>query len=233
MLNKEKISKECSGNLTTFFLLLAILVLAFCKRGETATKNNNQPEKVLNSSGVTQKHSELTNQIVEIKKDGYYIDNKPFTMEEIAKKGVEWSKVRGKWTLLLAYDSIQYKRIDEVRETLANAGVYSITQSTAGSDEIVYPPGDVSEFAKFSQGDFEVWINQLINSPDIRFLTGHQPITFGFIVDKEGKVKDAHIIKGTDSPEKNAALEKILNQIPDWEPAMRGNEKVSVYYWMH
>ncbi len=233
MLNKSKISKECNRNLTTFFLLLAILALAFCKRGVTATKNNNQPEKVLNSSGITQKHSGLTNQIVEIKKNGYYIDNKPFTMEEIAKKGIEWSKVRGKWTLLLAYDSIPYKRIDEVRETLANAGVYSITQSTPGSDEIVFPAGDVSVFAKFSQGDFEVWINELMISPDIRSLTGQQQITFGFIIDKEGKVKDAHIIKGTDSPQKNADLEKILNQIPDWEPAIRGNEKVSVYYWMH
>ena len=212
--------------------MLAILVLAFCKRGETATKNNNQPEKVINSSGVTQKHSELTNQIVEIKKDGYYIDNKPFTMEEIAKKGVEWSKVRGKWTLLLADDSIQYKHIDNVRETLANAGVYSIAQSTVGTNEIVYPAGDVSEFAKFSQGDFEVWFNKLINSPENRSILSNQRFTFIFIIDKKGKVKDAHIIKGTGYPEKDAVLEKILTQIPDWEPAIKLNEKVSVYYWM-
>jgi hypothetical protein len=192
-----------------------------------------QTEKVIVSTEISKKPIDLTDQIVEIKTDGNYIDNKLCSMDEIAKKGYEWSKVRSKWTLLLAYDSIPYKRIDEVRETLANAGVYFITQSTVGSDEIVYPAGDVSKFAKFSQGDFEVWFNKLMNSLEVRSITGQQHISFGFIINKEGKVKDAHIIKGTDSPEKNAALEKILNQIPDWEPAIKGDEKVSVYYWMH
>ena len=233
MLNKAKISKEWSLKLINFLLILAILMMAFCKRGEKVTKMENQTEKVIASTEITQKPIDLTNQIVEIKTDGNYIDNKLFSMEEIAKKGYEWSKVRGKWTLLLADDSIPYKRIDEVRETLANAGVYFITQSTVGSDEIVYPAGDVSKFAKFSQGDFEVWFNKLMNSLEVRSITGQHHLSFGFIIDKKGKVKDAHIIKGTDSPEIDAAWEKILNQIPDWEPAMRGNERVSVYYWMH
>ena len=92
--------------------------------------------------------------------------------------------------------------------------------------------GDVSEFAKFSQGDFEVWFNKLINSPENRSILSNQRFTFIFIIDKKGKVKDAHIIKGTGSPEKDAVLEKILTQIPDWEPAIKLNEKVSVYYWM-
>ena len=245
MINKSKTSKSWCWKVATFLPLLAILMMAFCKRGENVTEKKNlqekvtssfditqkQKEKVTSSSGITKKQSELTNQIIEIKPDGNYIDNRLCSLEEITKKGQRWMK-SGKFTLLLIDESIPYKRIDEVRETLANAGVYFITQSTAGSDEIVYFCGDVSKVAKFSQGDFEVWFNKLLNSPEVRSIKGQQHITFGFIIDREGKVKDAHIIKGTDSPKKDAALEKILNQIPDWEPAMRFNERVSVYYWM-
>jgi hypothetical protein len=233
MVKKSNYIKKWYWKLGFILPLLAFFMMTYCRRGEKVTEMKKQTEKVIVSTEISKKPIDLTDQIVEIKTDGNYIDNKLCSMDEIAKKGYEWSKVRSKWTLLLAYDSIPYKRIDEVRETLANAGVYFITQSTVGSDEIVYPAGDVSKFAKFSQGDFEVWFNKLMNSLEVRSITGQQHISFGFIINKEGKVKDAHIIKGTDSPEKNAALEKILNQIPDWEPAIKVNEKVSVYYWMH
>jgi hypothetical protein len=233
MLKKSENIKKWYWKLGFILTLTAFLILTSCKRGEKVPGMKEQTEKVIVSTEISKKPIDLTTQIVEIKTDGNYIDNKLSSLEEIALKGQEWSKVRGKWTLLLADDSIPYKRIDEIREILANAGVYFITQSTVGSNEIVYPAGDVSKFAKFSQGDFEAWFNKLMNSPEFISIKGQQHITFGFIIDRDGKVKDAHIIKGTYSLEKDTALEKILTQIPDWEPAMKGDEKVSVYYWMH
>jgi biopolymer transport protein ExbD len=228
----------------TFLPLLALLLMAFCKRGENATQKENlqekittsfdttQKQKAATSLAITQKQSELTNQIITIKTDGNYIDNKLCSLEEITKKGQGWMK-SGKYTLLLIDKSIPYKRIDEVRETLSNAKVYLITQSTVGSDEIVFFCGDVNKFAKFSKGELNDWISsQLNNYPEFKSKTRQYRITYTFIVGKDGKVRDAHIIKGTEYPEVNAAWEKILNQIPNWEPAMRGNEKVSVYYWM-
>jgi len=230
MMNKSKTSKSWCWKVATFLPLLAILMMAFCRRGENVSEKKNLPEKVIAPSVVIQKHYEQFKQKIEIKKDGNYIDNKLCTLEEIAKKGQGWYKAGNDWIFLLIDESIPLSRVDEVREALIHD--YGIIQTTVNSDDLVYFCGDVSEFAKFSQGDFEVWINQLRNSPEVRSIIGQYHITYGFIIDNKGKVKDAHIIKGTDSPEKNAAWEKILNQIPDWEPAMRGNERVSVYYHM-
>ena len=73
-------------------------------------------------------------------------------------------------------------------------------------------------------------MNQLNNYPEIKSKIRKYKITYGFIIDKDGKVRDAHIIKKCEYPEVNAAYEKILSQIPDWEPAKRGGANVSVYY---
>jgi outer membrane biosynthesis protein TonB len=84
--------------------------------------------------------------------------------------------------------------------------------------------------AKFKQGNFNDWISsQLNNYPEVKSKARKYTITYSFIIGKNGKVRDGHVIKGTDYPEINAAYEKILTQIPDWEPAKRGGESVSVY----
>ncbi|HEY5590900.1 MAG TPA: M56 family metallopeptidase [Paludibacter sp.] len=231
MMNKSKTSKAWCWKVATFLPLLALLLMAFGKRGEIVPEKSNLPEKIIAQSEIVQKQNELTNQIIEIKKDGNYIDNKLSSLEEIAKKGQEWMKAGNKWTLLLIDESIPLKRIDDVRETLANAKVYLVTQSTVGSDDIVYFMGDVPQSAKFTQGKFNDWMNsQLNNYPDIKSKFKEYKISYSFIVDKNGKTRDGHVNKGSDYPEVNAVYEKILTQIPDWEPAMRGRAKVSVYF---
>jgi hypothetical protein len=230
MMNKSKTSKAWCWKVATFLPLLALLLMAFGKRGESVPEKSSLSEKAFAPSVIVQKQNELTNQIIEIKKDGNYIANKLCSLEEIAKKGQEWMKAGNKWTLLLIEESIPFNRIDEVRETLANAKVYFVTQATVGSDDIVYFMGDVSESAKFTQGKFNDWIsNQLNNYPEVKSKTRKYTISFSFIIGKNGKVRDGHIIKGSDYPEINAAYEKILTQIPDWEPAKRGGESVSIY----
>lgn len=230
MMNKSKTNKAWCWKVATFLPLLALLLMAFGKRGENVPEKINLPEKVFAPSGIIQKQNELTSQIIEIKKDGNYIDNKMCSLVEIAKKGQEWMKVGNKWTLLLIDESIPLNRIDEVRETLANAKVYLVTQSTVNSDDIVYFMGDVSQSAKFTQGKFNDWMNsQLNNYPDIKSKFKEYKISYSFIVDKNGKTRDGHVTKGSDYPEVNAVYEKILTQIPDWEPARRLGAKVSVY----
>jgi beta-lactamase regulating signal transducer with metallopeptidase domain len=249
MMNRSKTSKAWCWKVTTFIPLLALLLMAFGKRGEIVPDKKNPQEKVSTSSGITQKQSELTNQIIEIKKDGNYIDNRLCSLEEIAQKGKGWMK-SGKITLLLIYESIPYKRIDEVRETLAKANVYFVTQSTVGSDDIVYFAGDVSQLAKFTQGNWDDWLSSQLNKypeikskgkesleiipaknnhPEVKVKVRKHSITYSFIIGKNGKVRDAHIINGSGYPEIDAAWEKILSQMPDWEPAKKGGAIVSVY----
>ena len=231
MMNKSKTSKAWCWKVATFLPLLALLLMAFGKRGEIVPEKSNLPEIVISQPVIIQKQNALTNQIIEIRKDGNYIDNKVCSLAEIAKKGHEWNKTSNNWILLMIDESIPFKRIDEVRETLADAKVYFVTQSTVNSDDIVFFMGDVSQSAKFTQGKFNDWMkNQLNNYPEVKSIHKEYRLSYSFIVDKNGKSRDGHVTKGSDFPEINSAYEKILAQIPDWEPAKRGADKVSVYF---
>jgi len=192
--------------------------------------------------------NKIPTQIIEIKKDGNYIDKKLCSLPEIAKIGQEWYKGSNEWIFLLIDESIPLSRVDEVREALTHN--YWVVQATAGSDDLVYFAGDVSDMAKFTQGKSGDWISrQLKNYPEalskgeetiktIPAKDGHPAIkakvrevrlSYGFIIGKDGKVRDAHIVKGSGYPEVDSAYEKILSQIPDWIPAKRGGASVSVY----
>ena len=106
-----------------------------------------------------------------------------------------------------------------------------VVQTTVNSDDLVYFAGDVNQLAKFSQGKWGDWMeNQLNNYPEIQSKINEFTLLYSFIIDKHGKVRDGHVTKGCEYPEINEAFEKILTQIPDWEPAMRFNESVSVYF---
>jgi len=253
MINKSKTNKAWCWKVATFLPLLALLLMAFGKRGEIVPEKLILPAKVIAPPEVVQKQHELTNQIIEIKKDGNYIDNKLCSLEEIAQKGTEWYKASNHWILLLVDESIPLSRIDEVRGTLKN---YFVVQTTVGSDDLIYFAGDVSDAAKFKQGKFGDWIsNQLRNNdaiyeamknapeetitipktkdkPEFKIKARIFKLAYSFIIDKNGKVKDAHIIRGSGYPGVDASVEKIISQIPDWESAKRGGNNVSVYYRM-
>jgi beta-lactamase regulating signal transducer with metallopeptidase domain len=227
MINKSKTNKAWCWKVATFLPLLALLLMAFGKRGESMPDKINLPEKVITPSEFIQTTKEQFSRKIEIKKDGNYIDNKLCSLDEITKKGKDWYKAGNDWILLLVDETIPLTRIDEVRGTLEN---YFVVQSTSGSDDIIYFAGDVSESAKFTQGNWNAWVtNQLNKYPEAFSKTGNYDISYSFIIDKNGKVRDGHIIKGSDYPEINTAYEKILKQIPDWEPAKRGSDKVGVY----
>ncbi len=234
MMNKQKSSKAWRWKVATFLPLLALLLMAFGKTGENVPMKGNVPEKAIETSQPVQgKQSSQSNRLIEIRKDGNYIDNKLCTIEEIVNTGKEWQKASNDWIHLRNDESVPYSRIDEIRLKLRDAKVYHITLSKVNSDEVVYFAGDVTRAAKFSQGKFSNWMN-----PQIVQLTGGKcdelkySVMICFITDKNGKVRDARLSKKCDYPEINAAYEKVLAQIPDWTPAMRGNENASVYHDM-
>jgi beta-lactamase regulating signal transducer with metallopeptidase domain len=248
MMNKSKTNKAACWKVATFLPLLALLLMAFGKRDEIVPEKINLSEKISTPAVVGQQQNEQFKQKIEIKKDGNYIDNKLCSLEEIAKKGKEWSNANTDWIYLLIDESIPLIRVDEVRETLGHSN--GIVQTTVGSNELVYFAGDVSAEAKFTKGKYDDWLSeQLNNYPQIKSLgeesiknfparddhpafkgkVRNHSITYSFVIGKDGKVRNAHIIKGSGYTEIDAAYEKILSQMPDWEPAKRGRENVSVY----
>ena len=230
MINKSKTNKAWCWKVATFLPLLALLLMAFGKRGEIVTPYSSLPVSVVAPSEPVQEQYEQFKQKIEIKKDGNYIDKKLSSLQEIAKKGQEWYKGSNNWIFLLIDESIPLSRVDEVREALKHN--YWIVQTTAGSDDLVYFAGDVSKMAKFTQGKFGDWMsNQLNNYPDVKSKAGKYTISFSFIIGKNGKVRESHVIKGSDTGI-NAVYEKILTEMPDWEPAKRGDESISVYNHM-
>ena len=232
MMNKQKNSKAWRWKVATFLPLLALLLMAFGNRSEKVPEKENVPGKVVETShAVLETQSSQSSRLIEIRKDGNYIDNKLCTIDEIVSKGNEWGKASNDWIHIRIDESIPFNRIDEIRGKLRDAEVYHITQSTVNSDEITYFAGDVSKAAKFSQGNWQNWFH-----PQIVELTGgkckelNYSLMISFIIDKNGKVRDARLSNKCEYPEINAAYEKVLTQIPDWTPAMRGDENVSVYY---
>jgi beta-lactamase regulating signal transducer with metallopeptidase domain len=238
MMNKSKTNKKWCWKVATFLPLLALLLMAFGKRGEIVPEKRSLPESIITPSVIVQKQNEQFSRKIEIKKDGNYIDNKLCSLEEIAIKGKEWYKASNDWILLLVDESIPLNRIDEVRGTLKN---YFVVQKTVGSDDLIYFAGDVSESAKFTQesklilpkqSKWSAWMNTQLNKyiSHAKSISGKYEISYSFIIDKNGKVRDGHIIKGSNNPEINAAYEKMLTQIPDWVPAKRLGVNVGVYY---
>lgn len=231
MMNKTKTSKAWRWKVATFLPLLALLLMAFGNKSENVPTKEKVPEKVVEiPKAVPETQSSQPGRLIEIRKDGNYIDNKLCSLEEIVKKGQAWGKVSNDWIHLRIGESIPYNRIDEILEQL-EPGMYHITQSSVNSDDTIFFMGDVSQSAKFTQGKFNDWMkSQLNNYPEFKSKYKEYKISYSFIVDKNGKTRDGRVSKGSDYPEVNEAYGKILTQIPDWEPAKRGSDKVSVYF---
>lgn len=167
---------------------------------------------------------------IEIKKEGNYVGNQNLTLDEIVKRAKARQKTGREDFLLILDESIPTKRVDEVREALRMANVYHVNQRTVNSDEIIYPAGDVTKLAEFSQGKFTEWMREQLK-PYLEDIPKDQEynVFFGFIIDKNGKVSEGHVINGN-NPEINEAYNKVLNKIPNWIPAKKGNSTVSVYH---
>jgi beta-lactamase regulating signal transducer with metallopeptidase domain len=236
MMNKSKNRKRWSWKVATFLPLLVLLLMAFGRKGENPPEIVNLPvenplENIVSSAETEQNQYDEFNQKIEIRKDGNYINNKPVSLEEIKDQDRSWREASNAPIFLLIDESIPLKRVDEVRESLK--GNYWVVQATVDSDDLIYFAGDVSKLAKFTQGEWGDWIKSQLNRYSEKnsiSLDRDYLLSYSFIIDKNGKVRDGHVVKKCEYPEINEAYNEILTQIPDWEPALRGNDKISVYW---
>ena len=229
MMKKNK--KRWNGLKLILFVPFTIaLLMSFSKKVEITSSQVGLIERIVVPQQINQGQSERTGFVIEIKKDGNYIDDQKITLDEIAKRAKAWQKTGREDLLLILDESIPIKRVDEVREALRNAKVYHVNQKTVNSNEIIYPAGDVTKLAEFSQGKFGDWMQEKLK-PYLKNIPDNQGywVFIGFIIDKNGKVSNGHVIDG-DNPKINDAYNKVLSDIPDWKPAKKGKKTVSVYH---
>jgi beta-lactamase regulating signal transducer with metallopeptidase domain len=132
MMNKQKTSKAWRWKVATFLPLLALLLMAFGRTGENVPEKVNVPEKIIAPPEIVQENqNDPSSRIIEIRKDGNYIDNKLCSLDEIVSKGKEWGKASNDWIHLRIDESIPFNRIDEIRGKLRDAKVYHITRANA------------------------------------------------------------------------------------------------------
>ena len=232
MMKKKKMKHWSGLKLIMFIPLIAFLLFAFNSESEKMPEIINPTENIIPITQNThnQNQNERSGFNIEIKEEGNFIDDQNLTLDEIAKRAKAWQKTGREDLLLILDESIPIKRVDEVREALRNAKVYHVNQKSVNSDEIIYPAGDVTKLAEFSQGKFGVWMQEKLK-PYLKDIPEDQDywIFIGFIIDKNGKVSNGHVIGG-DHPEINEAHNKVLSDIPDWTPAKKGNKTMSVYH---
>ncbi len=238
MMKKKKVNRWKGVRLIVFIPLVALLLQAFDRPEKVIRKLDmklpeivKSTEKVLSSTKVLQNQKELTGFVIEVKDDGNYIDGKSQSLEELVNKAKAWQTTGREDILLELNGVVSSRRIDEIRQALSKAKVYHVNQATINSEEIIYPAGDVSSMPHLKDGEWNSWMHNQLSI----YLKGipkdwEYNIFYGFIIDKNGKVRDAHIIEESPYPEVNDAYDKILSQIPDWKPAQKGNTEVSVLY---
>lgn len=217
--------------LILFVPLTIALLMSFSKTTEIKAPKVNLIEQIVVPRQIVEEQNESAGFVIEIKKDGNYIDNKMISLEEVVKRAKAWQKTGREDILLLVEDPKLYSRIDEVRLALDKSNIYHVNQSTPGLDEIIYPHGDVSKIAQFSNGSWGSWLEEQIKKyTEDKAKDWNFKVRIAFIIDKNGKVRDGRIMESSTNTEINSALEKILTQIPDWKPAVKGDSEVSVLY---
>lgn len=235
MMNKQKTSKARRWKVATFLPLLALLLMAFSKTGESSSDKSTSKKEDATSSIPIQSQQQKAERVIQIKSDGNYIDNKLCSLDQIEKTVKDWANASNNWIQIHAEKTTSNHQIDELLEKLGgNAAQYHITILLDDS-ETIYPAGDVSSMAKFRE-NWNKWLrDQLSQYSEGKSDQLDFSIKYRFIIDKAGKVTGARIVKKSQSTEINTAMEKVLSQIPDWTPAKRGNQEVSVLYdeiWM-
>lgn len=231
MMHMKKSQKTGALKMLLFVPVIALLLMAFSKPGENVLTNTNVMSNEIKSTDAVLPSMEYPGFYVEVKTDGYYIDKTACTLGEVVSKAKAFQKTGREDILLVLDQSISLQRIDEVREALRNANVYHVNQTFVGTDEIIYPAGDVTKRASFSEGEFGDWMKKQL-LPYMKDIPEDEEYTlfYGFTISKEGKASGGHVIKGCDNAKINEAYNKVLSDIPDWQPAQKWNDIISVYY---
>ena len=231
MMKKKNQNRWTGMKLLAFIPIAAILLMAFSKEKLNLPIEESITEKVTQSQTALPVQNEQTSLIINIKNDGYYIDGKLCSLNEVVNQAKAWQEPKKREILLSPEKQVSQTRVNEVRKVLEDAFVIFINQQVPETGEIIYFFGDVSVSAKFKNGSWHNWMEtQLKNIMKDDLTKSGYMIEYGFIIDKTGKVRDGLVIRPSEIPEINEAFDKILAQIPDWQPAKKGKNQVSVFY---
>lgn len=123
----------------------------------------------------------------------------------------------------------------EESEGLADLAKANLEAAAAALGEEVINAVAVEVKPLFEGGDansFQKWVNQNIKYPQSAIDNNEQGrVTVNFIVDKDGKIKNAKILKGVSESIDAEAL-RVIESAPAWTPAQQNGKNVAVNYTM-
>lgn len=233
-MNKQKTSKAWRWKVATFLPLLALLLMAFGNRSEKVPVKENVPEKVVETTqAVPETQRSQSGRLIEIRKDGNYIDNKLYTVEELKRQVEVWNKsgVNNSYQLKVKSEKeVSLARVSEVLRILRNAGVKNIDQSELNPDQILYYIVEVMPEFPGGEKALRQWINDHVQYPVEAKAKGVEGKVFvNFIIDPKGKVINPKIARSA-NPAMDAEALRIISQLPDWTPGRQKGVPVNVSY---
>lgn len=140
-------------------------------------------------------------------------------VEDAAKEGIEAvedaAKDLGDAVKDAAKDAAE--RADEALERLGDIQPY-----TSVEVKPTFNGGDSDAFVKYVQQNLKYPQSALDNEEQGR-------VTVNFVVDANGKIKNAKVVKGVSEALDAEAL-RVIQNAPDWTPAKQGGKAVPVTY---
>jgi protein TonB len=125
---------------------------------------------------------------------------------------------------------------DEQVETTVNKEVVEVVEQVQeeveeeAKEEVFIIVEEMPEFLDGGEAGLRAWIAKAIEYPVIAQENGIQgKVYVTFVVDKDGSVSDAKVIRGVDPSLDKEAL-RVVNSLPKWKPGKQRGKPVRVSY---
>jgi protein TonB len=166
-----------------------------------------------------------------MRKDGNYINNRLFTLEEISKKAEAYHKSNENAVVSLKVEKeVPMERVTEIKEVLRNAKIQHANLSQNKAEDQVYLI--VEDMPLFPGGDkaLKQWISENIKYPEAAKAKKIQgKVYVSFIIDPQGKVENPKVLSGI-APDLDAEALRVVSQLPKWSPGKQKGAPVKVSY---
>ena len=151
---------------------------------------------------------------LEIRRDGYYINNKLYPCEDFIKRINEWKNIK-KSNNLFRF-TIPGFELSDIRNAeltkISKATGIPFVQNTTVDRQATFPGGIDAMFE---------WIKKNIRySNEDTIHPNKKDVVVNFVVNANGNIVNVLIIKGI-NPELDAEILKSVSQMPTWKPALK------------
>lgn len=229
MMSKIKSSKIARVKLIAGLVLAAALIVVFSLENKAKASVNEldglkaeQPETSLEH--VRTDSHKMANDSLEIKVDGK-------TLNVIGNKETlhKFSTMIGDKTKYTAVRNLATGDMDLITENASNASKTFKSPETVDGDHVFFKVEEMPEFPGGEQG-LRTFLANTIKYPEEAQKAKTQGKVFvTFVVDKNGKVRNAKIARGVD-PGLDAEALRVVSALPDWKPGKQKGEPVDVSY---